>query len=428
MANLWLWFPNAEERRQYVIELLGLNAGDTEAFEIQEEYLSSLEEGKTRSRWYGLEAKFYMNKTGKYQDQTLPFQELPVWEKGFRRIYTQNSYYFRPGFWLVLKLRDNVAGRLVRKHIDENFPAERLGTKVPLPKESEMFLELRRVKGLLCRYGERLHQGERKPKLLQTAYETAGEILENYPRLFRRDDDVGVLQTMAGYWEECGELEKAARCLDIQTRMQLRNTEAWLNLGAIYRKAKMWGPAVEAYLRGLRFSFAESELRSNLDKILGDEQAADEALDYMDSLVAKYPSPFNQLIAGDLLERLGMYQEAAARYARGARKAGPDNRIGLRCLTGLAKIYLADKDYAKARPVVEETLGYWGNDKICLEQAVELYSAEGDAKLKKVALRLVRRSPRSVAGHQALARCYLAEGDVVRAKEHVTRARELQSK
>ena len=77
---------------------------------------------------------------------------------------------------------------------------------------------------------------------------------------------------------------------------------------------------------------------------------------------------------------------------------------------------------------MEQTLACWKDDKTCLEQAVELYSAEEEVdKLKKYALRLVQKYS-SVAGHQALARCYLAEGDVVRAKEHVTRARKLQGR
>lgn len=77
--------------------------------------------------------------------------------------------------------------------------------------------------------------------------------------------------------------------------------------------------------------------------------------------------------------------------------------------------------------MVEQTLACWKDDKTCLEQAVELYSAEEEVdKLKKYALQLVRKYPGSVAGHRALARCYLAEGDMPRVKEHAALARKLQ--
>jgi|GEM_PF-6453578 predicted Zn-dependent protease len=244
-----------------------------------------------------------------------------------------------------------------------------------------------------------------------------------------KGNDAYLWEEMAWYWEGCGEIHKAIRCLMVQAQLQPGKTDAWLNLGAVYGQQKMWGQAVETYLRGLRFDPEDRYIRSNLNQILADKNATDVALEYLDTVAAKHPDPFNLLIAGDLYEMLGMNKEAVARYARGARKAGPDNRAGLRCLTGLVKIFLEAQEYEKARPVVEQTLACWKDDKICLEQAVELYSAEEEVvKLKKYALRLVRKYPSSVAGHQALARCYLAEGDVVRAKEHVTRARKLQGR
>ncbi len=364
MTNPWLWFPNSERGRQYVDMLLGLYAGEKEDCE---------------------------------------------------------------GFRLVMKPKDNVAGGLARRHVDENSPTNRPGIKAPLSLEYEMFLELQRVKSLLSSFRNWLSRGKFKPVLLRIAYKTAEEIFAAYPHLFRGNDTY-LWEEMAWYWEGCGEIKKAIRCLLVQAQLQPGKTDAWLNLGAVYGQQKMWGQAVETYLRGLRFDPEDRYIRSNLNQILADKNVTDVALEYLDTVAAKYPDPFNLLIAGDLYEMLGMNKEAVARYARGARKAGPDNRAGLRCLTGLVKIFLEAQEYEKARPVVEQTLACWKDDKTCLEQAVELYSAEEEVdKLKKYALRLVQKYS-SVAGHQALARCYLAEGDVVRAKEHVTRARKLQGR
>lgn len=239
-------------------------------------------------------------------------------------------------FRLVMKPKDNIACG----HVDENFPAERPGTKAPLSLEFEMFLELQRVKSLLSSFRNWLSQGEFKPVLLRIAYMTAEEIFAAYPHLFR-GNDAYLLEEMAWYWEGCGEIDKAIRCLMVQARLQPGKTDAWLNLGAVYGQQKMWGQAVETYLRGLRFDPEDRYIRSNLNQILADKNAADVALEYSDTVAANHPNPFNLLIAGDLYAMLGMYGQAAARYARGARKAGPDNRAGLRCLTGLAGIYLA---------------------------------------------------------------------------------------
>ncbi|MGI6366617.1 MAG: tetratricopeptide repeat protein [Bacillota bacterium] len=428
MANLWLWFPNAEERRQFLIDLLGLKARNKAVAEMQEEYLSALEAGKTRSPWYHLESKFYMNINRDCQGQTLPFQEFPVWEKGFRRIYTQNSYYFRPGFWLVLKLRDNRAGRLIRKHVEENFPEERLGTNVPLPRRSEMFLELRRVRWLLKGYSFWLEQGQPKPKLLDLAYDLAEEIVQSYPDLFKGDDTC-LWEDMYRYWESLGELEKAIRCLVVQAHLQPGKTDAWLNLGALYYANQMWGPATEAYLRGLRFDPEDRYIQHNLSLILENSAAVTEAKSFFNTMVGKYPNSFNLLITGDLHRMLGETKKAAGRYHQGILRDRRCDRAGLRCCTELTKICLASKDYDRARWALETALVSWSDDIICLELAVELYSAlEELGKLKKYARMLVRRAPNSVAGHRALGRCYLAEGDTVKAREHATRARELSGK
>jgi len=366
-----------------------------------------------------------MNKTEKYQWQDHPFEEFPVWEKGFRRIYTQNSYYFRPGNWLVLKLRDNAAGRKVRQHVQETFPPERMGAKVPLPREAQLFLDLREVRGGLKNYAIWLQLGERKPKLLLSIQELAEEILQDCPHLFA-GDDAYLWEEMARNWEDLGELDKAAHCLYTQAKLQPGKTDAWLNLGALYRQAKSWGSAVEANLRGLRFDPDDRYLKSNLNGILANESATAEALDYFDFLVEYYPDPFNLLIAGDLLRLLGKYGDAEERYQQGANLGEPGNRARLRCLTGLADIYLADKNYDQAKVTVERALETWSDDAVILEMAVQLYLATGDyAKLKACTTKLVQVQPNSVPGHRALARTYLAEGNTAKAKQYAARAKKL---
>lgn len=289
MANLWLWFPNAEERRQYVVDLLGLKSRNKEIMELQEQCLSDLEEGKTRSPWYCVEGKFYMNITRGYEDQTLPFEDLPVWEKGFRRIYTQKSYYFRPGHWLVLKLRDNAAARKIRKHVSETFPKERQGTNVPLPLESQMFLNLRQVKGWLNTYKTWRDMGKTKPFFLELAYKGAEEILLACPWLFK-GDDIYLWEDMAMHWQEYGKLNKAARCYRNQARLQPNKTDAWINLSSMYFDCCMFISSAEACLEGLKVDPDDPYLGDNLSTILSDKLVAAKVLCHLnkDGNVKKY--------------------------------------------------------------------------------------------------------------------------------------------
>lgn len=269
MANLWLWFPDAQKRREYVIELLGLESTEREVLAEQEQCLADLDAGKTYSPWFCVEGNFYMNMTEKYQWQRQPFQAYPVWEKGFRRIYTQKSYCFRPGHWLVLQLRDNMVGKLVRKKVEQTFPQERIGTNVPLPREAKMFLQLREVRGYLKTYAYWLDQGEQKLSFLRDIYILAEEIFQDYPHLFS-GDDVYLWEDMARHWEGLGDLNKATRCLLNQAKLQPGKTDAWLNLGAMCNGVRMYGPAVAAYLQGLRFDPNDGYIKDNLNNILGD--------------------------------------------------------------------------------------------------------------------------------------------------------------
>ena len=427
MANLWLWFPNAQERREYVIELLDLESTEKEALAEQEQCLADLDAGKTRSPWFCVEGDFYMNMTEKYQWQQHPFQEYPVWEKGFRRIYTQKSYYFWLGHWLVLKLRDNMAGRLVRKKVEETFPLERIGTKVPLPRKAEMFLLLREVRGYLNSYAHWLEQGEQKPDFLRYIYKLAEEIFQSYPHLFS-GDDVYIWEDMARYWEALGDLNKATRCLLNQAQLQPGKTEAWLNLGAMYYEASMYGPAAVAYLQGLRFDPDDRYIKDNLNNILGDRFATVQALKYFDEYVEDYPEPLNFLLAGDMLCRVRKYDAAMKRYRKGAKVAPAANRARLRCLTGLGEIYLAKRDYAQARSAVDQALAVWPDDELALELMVKLLQIKGTyAQLKKYARKLVRAQPNSVLGHRALARCLLAQGEAEKAKQHAARVKRVES-
>ena len=123
MTNPWLWFPNSERGRQYVDMLLGLYAGEKEDCE---------------------------------------------------------------GFRLVMKPKDNVAGGLARRHVDENSPTNRPGIKAPLSLEYEMFLELQRVKSLLSSFRNWLSRGKFKPVLLRIAYKTAEEICCLSPSISRK--------------------------------------------------------------------------------------------------------------------------------------------------------------------------------------------------------------------------------------------------
>ena len=123
-TNLYVWFSNGTERRRFVMELLQLKPevpkrkGKRAAAEARERqrqldaYLDMMEEGKTKSPYYALSDLFYRGRLPENIniDALPPWHEARVFQRGFRRIYTQKSYYYRPGHWLVIQFRHTPRG------------------------------------------------------------------------------------------------------------------------------------------------------------------------------------------------------------------------------------------------------------------------------------------------------------------------------
>lgn len=76
-------------------------------------YLDNLEKSKTQSPYYMMYKNFYKNQIPSKVDleKLPPWAKAKVFEKGFSSIYTQKSYAYRPGYWLVIQLRAYKAAR-----------------------------------------------------------------------------------------------------------------------------------------------------------------------------------------------------------------------------------------------------------------------------------------------------------------------------
>ena len=116
MGNLYIWFASVTERRDFVLRLLGIpelaeqngtTKKEREKLEDLELHLDLLDAGKTKSPYYNLHKRYYNARISRYERQTFtqPWDLPVVFMKGLRQLYTQNSYAFRPGKWLVLQFR-----------------------------------------------------------------------------------------------------------------------------------------------------------------------------------------------------------------------------------------------------------------------------------------------------------------------------------
>ena len=270
MSNLWLWFENSEERRSYVEQLLDLDPSPknpTES-EQQQQYLDSQDAGKTRGAWFGLEKEFYLGQEKPHHHlQPFPFQEYHVWKKGFRRIYTQKSYQFRPGHWLVLKFRNSKPGVAAREKVVATFPAEHMGTNVPLPERSKAFLNMRVLRRNIPIFPQVSLTLNRRLYHLKEMNHYMAKIYRNYPEFFL-PADVYLWEDMAYYWFRMIGTRQADFCCRNQAEMQPDSTGPWLNLGFYYNYHKDPTRAILAYLEGLARDPHDKYINHNLEELL----------------------------------------------------------------------------------------------------------------------------------------------------------------
>ena len=272
-TNLYVWFSNGTERRRFVMELLQLKPevpkrkGKRAAAEARERqrqldaYLDMMEEGKTKSPYYALSDLFYRGRLPENIniDALPPWHEARVFQRGFRRIYTQKSYYYRPGHWLVIQFRHTPEGWERRNWVLGQIPAERLGTNVPIPQEIVDRRTLVWAEGLLQRFRE-APQEPSAVRSLNSIYEKLRGIKARSPELFQ-GDLIYLWERLAFRYYDIGLLDKATNCLELQAQLRPEDSDVYLTMGALYAERDMWPLALKAYMKGL-------ELEPNNEYIL----------------------------------------------------------------------------------------------------------------------------------------------------------------
>lgn len=325
MANLYLWFPNNEERRKFLLELLEIkplkpkNKGkkaikETEGLQYElDVYLENLESGKTKSFYYELHKEYYNGITPNLPGEPAPWTPLAVFNKGFRRIYTQKSYAFRPGYWLVLQFRKNKNGWEKRNWVLQKIPQERLGLNVPLSPEVILKRKLDHVERILDGVTYNEVEGI-STRGLELSLKILNEVKESKPDLFVGEKSY-LWETLSYAYYHMGNLKMAEYCLRTQATFQPGEADAYLNLGSFYADYGMWGPAIAAYLDGLKVNPKDEFIYYNLASLYSDTGNREAALNAINDAILENPEKgINYKFKGDMHLDYGEYQWAVSAY------------------------------------------------------------------------------------------------------------------
>ncbi len=424
MSNLWLWFENSEERRRFVEQLLDLDPSPKDATEReqQQHYLDSLDAGKTRVAWFRLEKEFYLGQQKPHHHlQPFQFQEYHVWQKGFRRIYTQKSYKLRPGHWLVLKLRHTRAGAAVRDKVLATFPTEHMGTNVPLPERTKAMLNLRALRINIRMIMHPLVAPVEKMQVLREMTFYAEQISRDFPELLT-PKDIYIWEDLANYWQRGQNTEKVAFCFQWQARLQPDEIGSWLNLGAYYDQVGEVENSILAYLEGLCIDPHDKYLLDNIAPRMGGQT-------YLDILsrLGKPPLAGNHLLAATMFMLLGKAEIALQHYQAGCSSVKDDLKLS-RCLAGAAEMHRALNEREKAEACIRQIMEIDKPSYYAMGVLLGFLSSKKDqARTEFYINRLLKNNPKCASTLNTLARVMAESGDQRRSHWFAQAARQLET-
>ncbi|MDD3840419.1 MAG: tetratricopeptide repeat protein, partial [Clostridia bacterium] len=309
------------------LRMQGVRKGTKRFNELQataSKYLDMISESNKANPYYKLYER-YSYTWGEFfqQDpQKPPYHLDNIFAKGFRRIYYQKSYFYRPGKWLVIQLRKSKSAEKMRHWIEERIPEERMGENVPIPKSTIMKWKFEYIENRLDTIWETDYSGKNKLEIknkqltMDYVMKYFKEILEYNPNMFQ-GDNVYLWEKAAFIYENMGDLAAMEFCLRTQAKLQPGSSEAYLNLGAFYYGRGYHQKALKAYLQGLTVNPRDEFIYHNLATLLWDEGNYEIAIGYIDQAIKANPERMlNYKLKGDLYFNRMLYQQAVCQYKK----------------------------------------------------------------------------------------------------------------
>lgn len=322
MKNLYIWFDSQESRRDFVLRLFEIRpnipkkimmrtADETKKRkEDMNHSLDMLDRGKYSSPYLHLKESFSQSAfEEEYLDSLDPWHPILLYTKGFRRVYTLRSYFFRHGYWLVVQLADNVEGQLRYDWIGKVIPATRLGLNVPITLypclASVVFIE-KHINDWLTANSLPVNHLVMLDSLLKAK--------KLHPELFK-GERIYLWEQLAKTYEARNDLDLAKTCYLAQAELNPSDSGPYLNLGAMYGKHQMVQQAIESYLDGLRINPNDEYIYHNLASLLAACGEHKWALKMLNHAILANPSRgINYRLKGDILHEAGHFEAAIACY------------------------------------------------------------------------------------------------------------------
>lgn len=335
MKNLYVWFPGEEERRKFVLELLELGPNEEwylniEPFLFKDKFeknryrtnrredfthtLDMLDRGMYSSPYLNMVKRFSKDSAapvgnlGDFDPWTAPV----VFNKGFRKIYTKNSYQHRRGYWLVLQFQKNDMGRAKHDYVLKRIPPKYIGLNVPVT----LFPAVCKLNWLERQFAKELDDGTAGLADYDRFFEYLCEVKHAHPELFC-GKKIYLWEQLAALYSLEGEVEKSATCYLKWAVLAPCSSDPFLNLGVLYNNNGLTQKAIDAYKRGLELNPNDEYIFYNLASMMKENDKELESLRWINEAILTNPSRgVNYYLKGSAHMSGGKYSAAITSFKK----------------------------------------------------------------------------------------------------------------
>lgn len=359
----------------------------------------------------------------------------------FKKIIYRNIYKQIPGYWASIEWSDTEDTEEFLKRMQEKIPVYWFENHLFFPEgvSSPRIMEEKwRQKYSLRKEGHyskawnvfykevQLHLQDTR---VDVAYIAVLFIYKNNPYFLKKYKRYYIFEELAYYYEAIGELSKSIRCLQIQSTLNPKSTEPYLNMSSFLLLNGLFDEAIDVCHLGLMIDEDDEYLNNNILTAYFRGKYYQDALEHLKRLVKKQPekSTYWKLMGDSFFElnnivlAIASYEKALILNSEDVGEIEQDIYYGLGiCYQQLKQYNEAIRNYKKLLRVNDSDPGGLLNlSKIYGENFKKYHIA------KYYAEKMVNLYPQDGFGHYNMGLIYLYTNQYEKAKWHLYRARKM---
>lgn len=389
------------------------------------------------------ERKSFLNLDCNINDEAIKDKKLiNIKYNCIKAIKFKKVYKHIPGFWLEITVEDTLEGKGFYNRVIEIYGENKLNENVFFPKNYMAAKDLTR--SWIMKYNifkNRLSDDMWKVFFRELKYhfeynnvEVAFNgfmlIFKYNPFFLKKYKRYYILEDLAYYFEEIGNLGKAMKCLKIQSTLCPESIEPYLNMSSFYIINGMEADAIQTCEKGLTKNPNNQYLLSNLIIAASNMGSFEYAISYLKNVLFEEPNnPYYWKLLGDIFYELENIDEAIDCYKKSFEKGKNKKQDDLQAdvCNSLGTCYYDKKNYKESAKFYRKVLNYIPFDSFCLLNLSQIYYYQlNDVKTAfKYTKILTDNMPENGLGQFQLGLIYSEMSNIEKAKWHLYRARQI---